>query len=135
MRGLRAWILLFFFLMIRRPPRSTLFPYTTLFRSGLGLRREDPRAGRRHQLVQAFPDLHAEHSRSGVRQPHGPRAVAAPEERLLLGDDAPVLLERGAGLAEVPRLPFAQRVLGEPLEILRDPRRQFGPRRRIAPAA
>src|SRR5262249_15027915 len=26
-----------FFLMIRRPPRSTLFPYTTLFRSGSGL--------------------------------------------------------------------------------------------------
>src|SRR3989475_9231507 len=28
--------LLFFFLMIRRPPRSTLFPYTTLFRSRNG---------------------------------------------------------------------------------------------------
>src|SRR6266498_4330705 len=32
-----SWLLLcfcfFFFLMIRRPPRSTLFPYTTLFRS------------------------------------------------------------------------------------------------------
>src|SRR3954449_13632498 len=27
-------LLSFFFLMIRRPPRSTLFPYTTLFRSG-----------------------------------------------------------------------------------------------------
>ena len=27
------FVLLFFFLMIRRPPRSTLFPYTTLFRS------------------------------------------------------------------------------------------------------
>src|SRR3712207_8948567 len=27
-------ILCLFFLMIRRPPRSTLFPYTTLFRSG-----------------------------------------------------------------------------------------------------
>src|SRR2546425_9851889 len=27
------WLLFFFFLMIRRPPRSTLFPYTTLFRS------------------------------------------------------------------------------------------------------
>src|SRR3712207_8042688 len=27
--------MLFFFLMIRRPPRSTLFPYTTLFRSML----------------------------------------------------------------------------------------------------
>src|SRR3712207_6970118 len=32
--------LLFFFLMIRRPPRSTLFPYTTLFRSFLP---KDPR--------------------------------------------------------------------------------------------
>src|SRR2546430_15146961 len=29
----RAPSLVFFFLMIRRPPRSTLFPYTTLFRS------------------------------------------------------------------------------------------------------
>src|SRR6266853_4070882 len=31
----RGWTLslFFFFLMIRRPPRSTLFPYTTLFRS------------------------------------------------------------------------------------------------------
>src|SRR2546426_12043409 len=27
------FVFLFFFLMIRRPPRSTLFPYTTLFRS------------------------------------------------------------------------------------------------------
>src|SRR3712207_7379041 len=31
----------FFFLMIRRPPRSTLFPYTTLFRSGRALERHD----------------------------------------------------------------------------------------------
>src|SRR2546427_13295871 len=30
-----SFCFLFFFLMIRRPPRSTLFPYTTLFRSGL----------------------------------------------------------------------------------------------------
>src|SRR5260370_37198791 len=29
-------VLFFFFLMIRRPPRSTLFPYTTLFRSRTG---------------------------------------------------------------------------------------------------
>src|SRR2546425_4228199 len=29
-------MLFFFFLMIRRPPRSTLFPYTTLFRSRYG---------------------------------------------------------------------------------------------------
>src|SRR5258705_3869091 len=31
----------FFFLMIRRPPRSTLFPYTTLFRSSSGLAARD----------------------------------------------------------------------------------------------
>src|SRR3712207_7204692 len=34
-------LLCFFFLMIRRPPRSTLFPYTTLFRSGSGLLVDD----------------------------------------------------------------------------------------------
>src|SRR5256885_12853044 len=47
-----VFVVFFFFLMIRRPPRSTLFPYTTLFRSrarevrgvlrgGGGERRED----------------------------------------------------------------------------------------------
>ena len=30
----KVYFFLIFFLMIRRPPRSTLFPYTTLFRSG-----------------------------------------------------------------------------------------------------
>src|SRR3712207_8976868 len=42
--------MLFFFLMIRRPPRSTLFPYTTLFRSNavaFGTREEADRATRR----------------------------------------------------------------------------------------
>src|SRR2546427_3558751 len=38
--------LFFFFLMIRRPPRSTLFPYTTLFRS-----RPARRAGRGEPAV------------------------------------------------------------------------------------
>src|SRR3989449_5269212 len=33
--------------MIRRPPRSTLFPYTTLFRSARAPRSADPPAGRR----------------------------------------------------------------------------------------
>src|SRR2546426_1957341 len=47
LRSLRAALsLVFFFLMIRRPPRSTLFPYTTLFRSLLrrDRRGEPPRA-------------------------------------------------------------------------------------------
>src|SRR5438067_5976416 len=35
----------FFFLMIRRPPRSTLFPYTTLFRSFLTGRHRSPYHG------------------------------------------------------------------------------------------
>src|SRR5437870_9590852 len=43
-----------FFLMIRPPPRSTLFPYTTLFRSGhgdrLGAERFEPR--RAHDRVE-----------------------------------------------------------------------------------
>src|SRR2546430_7768855 len=33
MPRIATFIVFFFFLMIRRPPRSTLFPYTTLFRS------------------------------------------------------------------------------------------------------
>src|SRR3712207_8070698 len=41
--------MIFFFLMIRRPPRSTLFPYTTLFRSRLR-RRRDPRRDVRADL-------------------------------------------------------------------------------------
>src|SRR2546422_5179749 len=39
-------LLRFFFLMIRRPPRSTLFPYTTLFRS----RQEDRMPNMRHHF-------------------------------------------------------------------------------------
>src|SRR6266496_4904007 len=42
-----SFFLSFFFLMIRRPPRSTLFPYTTLFRSGDG-RGHPGHAGRQH---------------------------------------------------------------------------------------
>src|SRR2546422_10720731 len=37
----------FFFLMIRRPPRSTLFPYTTLFRSVKQLEQSDDQNKRR----------------------------------------------------------------------------------------
>src|SRR2546427_4396420 len=46
--------------MIRRPPRSTLFPYTTLFRSGLGQRAGGLRRGRRRitaSVAQESPDV------------------------------------------------------------------------------
>src|SRR5438874_11528364 len=45
---------LFFFLMIRRPPRSTLFPYTTLFRSIIAL----PTALRLPRFGSAFRVTH-----------------------------------------------------------------------------
>src|SRR3712207_7369720 len=49
---------LFFFLMIRRPPRSTLFPYTTLFRSpGGGVRR--PGGGRLQEAGAVRRRLHS----------------------------------------------------------------------------
>src|SRR3712207_8631351 len=49
--------LFFFFLMIRRPPRSTLFPYTTLFRSPRRGPRTRRRGGRRPPVP--LPDARA----------------------------------------------------------------------------
>src|SRR3712207_7161339 len=43
-------MLFFFFLMIRRPPRSTLFPYTTLFRSVNDLPLAERPIDRQHSL-------------------------------------------------------------------------------------
>src|SRR2546430_11990857 len=48
--------ILFFFLMIRRPPRSTLFPYTTLFRS-LQRQLDAEIAARHHQGVGHLQDF------------------------------------------------------------------------------
>src|SRR5712664_4431995 len=53
----------FFFLMIRRPPRSTLFPYTTLFRS-----RSRPRAGNRSaHFARAPPQPRSEEHTSELQ--------------------------------------------------------------------
>src|SRR5260370_41438894 len=54
---------LFFFLMIRRPPRSTLFPYTTLFRSLVAGNHEAVAVGQRKQL---FPLGQRHHRARGV---------------------------------------------------------------------
>src|SRR5256885_10937746 len=48
-----AVTLFFFFLMIRRPPRSTLFPYTTLFRS-VGAAADEQPARREPQRGDKF---------------------------------------------------------------------------------
>src|SRR3989442_7154978 len=72
--------LVFFFLMIRRPPRSTLFPYTTLFRSvggGDGLARSPRRHRRERRRTLAggdrsAPELHRseEHTSELQSRPH-----------------------------------------------------------------
>src|SRR5258708_35037048 len=56
-----AGVVCFFFLMIRRPPRSTLFPYTTLFRSECAM----TAPGHRH----AWPQLRQKRpARTGADQ-------------------------------------------------------------------
>src|SRR3712207_8405178 len=72
---------MFFFLMIRRPPRSTLFPYTTLFRS----------AQRAQAVVVQGPDARrlalprAEEPHQGRQPPHGLPGGRVPEHRRVLG--------------------------------------------------
>src|SRR2546430_7860719 len=48
--------------MIRRPPRSTLFPYTTLFRSRLGGLRREARALRDGDLARPVAHIVAQHA-------------------------------------------------------------------------
>src|SRR2546423_8870539 len=65
------YIRLFFFLMIRRPPRSTLFPYTTLFRSvpsGPGSRRNFFRRLIRDMKSSADVMKKFEHRMRGLRK-------------------------------------------------------------------
>src|SRR5258706_9346477 len=50
--------------MIRRPPRSTLFPYTTLFRSHRSNRRTGPSATRSPSSADACSSAHVPSSRS-----------------------------------------------------------------------
>src|SRR5256885_12284205 len=59
--------------MIRRPPRSTLFPYTTLFRSR---QRRHPRRPRRHSCPgdQCHPDQLSRHLRHHRRPGHPDRS-------------------------------------------------------------
>src|SRR3989442_15324877 len=109
----------FFFLMIRRPPRSTLFPYTTLFRSvpddyGLGridereLQDDRPAAQREARLgqlraadVHLLPDLRvlADLDRLARHVAHGADARVSTDP-----DGAPLDDREKADLHEVPEL-------------------------------
>src|SRR3989454_9798417 len=60
----------FFFLMIRRPPRSTLFPYTTLFRSPIALQAllaEMRAAGTTHVAMEVSSHALAQERVAGCR--------------------------------------------------------------------
>src|SRR3712207_8112847 len=71
--------------MIRRPPRSTLFPYTTLFRSHLHLGHDGAAEGR--DALAQEPHEHGLDALVGLRDGHGRRralrAAALPHVRVL----------------------------------------------------
>src|SRR3712207_8325991 len=62
----------FFFLMIRRPPRSTLFPYTTLFRSTSGRRRATELVNRSAHPPGLAPALTQTPNQPGTRHAQVP---------------------------------------------------------------
>src|SRR5260370_7178150 len=64
--------------MIRRPPRSTLFPYTTLFRSPAGRAEVAPERPQAVEDDQRAPDRHRE-ADPGLRQPHHRRLLESAE--------------------------------------------------------
>src|SRR5439155_3195515 len=61
----------FFFLMIRRPPRSTLFPYTTLFRSPI---RSGPRPPATKRRWSVFPMTTSRGGARCIRRKFSPRS-------------------------------------------------------------
>src|SRR5690348_18429558 len=71
---------LFFFLMIRRPPRSTLFPYTTLFRSSFSAwYQKYPRSSRKVPWIfTSVPKIRARRKEKDM--PEGNDGAARSEE-------------------------------------------------------
>src|SRR2546425_8211836 len=69
--------------MIRRPPRSTLFPYTTLFRSGLGaVGAGEPESRGAGGDIPAHASLYAAHARARRAGAHdGARGVSGVRPR------------------------------------------------------
>src|SRR5256885_12722054 len=62
-------VLFFFFLMIRRPPRSTLFPYTTLFRSAVICSTWEPGRPTRWPWLNGCPSRRSEEHTSELQSP------------------------------------------------------------------
>src|SRR3989441_5679899 len=154
-RSPHVLVFLFFFLMIRRPPRSTLFPYTTLFRSlDRGRNRVQEAAAEgcsgtqeaaaRHRAY--FPEHPALRTAQRLAEPVGgaelPRGPLAPRLLFALArrTDAGAQGDRTVARVFGPG-PQAERARGQP--VLRGaaqaggraprPRADHGPRARRAP--
>src|SRR2546426_5509425 len=84
--------------MIRRPPRSTLFPYTTLFRSLLGARTvdqaPDPVHRRRESLRGGRPFRREEHARGALALGHAIDELLRRRDRLVQALERHRLLEQ-----------------------------------------
>src|SRR2546425_13220445 len=104
-------ILLFFFLMIRRPPRSTLFPYTTLFRSRLREERLPAPERRRRRRAPLAMEL----ERLG-HQAEGARGLCLDPRKLLRR------AQRGQLGLEPPLGDVAAGDLGDPDHVVEDQR-------------
>src|SRR2546426_8671912 len=85
----------FFFLMIRRPPRSTLFPYTTLFRSPI----------EQDRLRRVRADHAAETERTRRLGGKGQYHVGALDARQFVEDRPRAVAEPGLHLPVLERLP------------------------------
>src|ERR1022692_2887089 len=116
----------FFFLMIRRPPRSTLFPYTTLFRS---IYHFWPMVARRHLVRVTVPVSRSEEHTSELQSPcnlvcrlllekknrrlkRGGRAHRRADQRLALGASCVRGVARLKVGGRVVRRADTRRVLG-----------------------
>src|SRR5947208_6413915 len=85
--------------MLRRPPRFTLFPYTTLFRSGRGVVRHGGRAIPDAGDRGSWPDDRGERRR-GVRGRRGGRLSGTP--RVLAGAGPPLRSEEHTSELQSP---------------------------------
>src|SRR5216683_6922777 len=86
-------VVYFFFLMIRRPPRSTLFPYTTLFRS----------------MPRTVENI-GFYARLGFTPGH--LTVTMTNDIATRGHSTPVLLSQRKGAAQGQALEAARRLVG-----------------------
>src|ERR1017187_3848322 len=137
MLSVLQWYMLFiFFLMIRRPPRSTLFPYTTLFRSerqgASPARQSQERAGRPHRRLTGIrqgpePDRQGnEDRRRRDRRPHradrtAPRVPAQGPRRVQPGHGRAPFRRRPA-LLLVEKVPGSRGPVQTSFALLRERR-------------